>query len=181
MGVTSRIWMHFPRERYARWAMHVAEELLKVAYVPSDLPWAEAAGRCHSLSAAYLAWRREAAAYELDKRYTALEWLRRDRTNLCIERCQDIARWDSFEDPEALFPQLCCAYILRFPQVPFTALYRHEMTVSGALLLYRAEYDGAVIHVQEKNGMLPMDEDDWTQEAAMDYVAEKGVFVRVPR
>ena len=178
MGVTSRIWMRFPRERHARWAMHVAEELLKVAYAPSDLPWAEEARSCPSLSAAYLAWRREAAAYELDKRHTALEWLRRERTAICIERCQDIARWDSFEDPEALFPQLCCAYILRFPQVPFNALYRHEMTVSGALLLYRVWYDGAIAHVQTKQGMWPLEEDDWSGEWVDDYVAGDGVFVR---
>ena len=168
--------MRFPKEKHARWAMHVAEELLKVAYAPSDLPWTEEAKRCPSLAARYLAYRQEAAAYDLDIRHTALEWLRRERTLLFIERCQDLARWDSFEDPEALFPQLCCAYILRFPQVPFTALYRHEMTVTGALLLYRVQYDGAVLHVQEKNGMWPMEEDDWTGEWVEDYDAKRLCF-----
>ena len=178
MGVTSRIWMRFPKEKHARWAMHVAEEMLKVAYAPSSLPWVAEAMRCASLSGAYLAYRQEAAAFELDIRHTALEWLRRERTVLCIERCQDIARWDSFEDPEALFPQLCCAYVMRFPQVPFTALYRHEMTVSGALLLYRVQYGEGVLQVQEKNGMLPMDEDDWTGEWVDDYAAQNGILVR---
>ena len=170
--------MRFPKEKHARWAMHVAEELLKVAYAPSDLPWTEEAKRCPSLAARYLAYRQEAAAYDLDIRHTALEWLRRERTLLFIERCQDLARWDSFEDPEALFPQLCCAYVLRFPQVPFTAFYRHEMTVTGALLLYRVQYDGAVLYVQEKNGMWPMEEDDWSGDWVDDYVAEGGVFVK---
>ena len=103
MGVTSRIILRFPREKHARWAMHVAEEMLKVVYAPKDLPWVEAARTCPSLSSRYLEYRQEAAAYDLDIRHTALEWLRRVRTNLVIERCQDIARWDSFEDPEALF------------------------------------------------------------------------------
>ena len=178
MGVTSRIVLRFPREKYARWAMHVAEEMLKVVYAPKDLPWVEAARTCLSLSSRYLEYRQEAAAYDLDIRHTALEWLRRVRTNLVIERCQDIARWDSFEDPEALFPQLCCAYVLRFPQVPFTARYRHEMTVSGALLLYCVQYDGAMLHVQEKNGMWPMEEDDWAGEWTEDYRAQDGVWVK---
>ena len=178
MGVTSELEMRFSKERHARWAMHVAEERLKVAYAPSDLPWTEEAKRCPSLAARYLAYRQEAAAYDLDIRHTALEWLRRERTLLFIERCQDLARWDSFEDPEALFPQLCCAYVLRFPQVPFTAFYRHEMTVTGALLLYRVQYDGAVLYVQEKNGMWPMNEDDWSSEYVYDYVIMNGDFVR---
>lgn len=178
MGVTSRIEMSFPKEKHARWAMHVAEELLKAAYVPSDLPWAEQARACPSLSARYLAFRREAAAYDLDPRGTALEWLRRFRTRLFIDRCQDIARWEGADDPRALFPQLCFAYALRFPQVPFTALYRHEMTVSGAILLLRVRYDGAVMHVQTKTGMRPMDENDWSGDPVCDYVAEDGVFVR---
>ena len=62
--------------------------------------------------------------------------------------------------------------------MPFTALYRHEMTVSGALLLYRVQYDGTVIHVQEKNGMWPMNEDDWSSEYVYDYMIMNGDFVR---
>ena len=180
MGVTSRIWMRFQKEKHARWAMHVAEEIIRLCYAPrlQGIPWAEKAAEIPSLSQRYLAYRKELAGLNLAPEHTALEWLRRERTLLFAERCQDIARWDSFEDPEALFPQLCCAYILRFPQVPFTALYRHEMTVSGALLLYRVQYDGTVIHVQEKNGMWPMNEDDWSSEYVYDYMIMNGDFVR---
>ena len=174
MGVTSRIRMYFPKEKHARWAMHVAEEMIKLFYIPDDVPWIKEAAGCPSLSRRYLDYRKEAAAYHIAPARTALNWLRRERTMLWLERCQDIARWDSFEDPEALFPQLCCAYVLRFPQVPFTARYRHEMTVSGALLLYRVLYDGAVLHVQEKTGEWPMDENDWREEFVYDYVAEEG-------
>ena len=52
------------------------------------------------------------------------------------------------------------------------------MTVSGALLLYRVQYDGTVIHVQEKNGMWPMNEDDWSSEYVYDYMIMNGDFVR---
>ena len=178
MGVESEIEMCFPKEKHARWAMHVAEELLKVAYAPSDLPWTEEADRCPSLSARYLAYRHEAAAYDLDRRNTALEWLRRYRTRIFIDRCQDIARFAGIEDPEELFPQLCCAYVMRFPQVPFTARYRHEMTVSGAIQILRVEYDGALLHFRQKQGMRPMDEDDWSLVLIHDYAAEGGILVK---
>ena len=158
--------------------MHVAEEMIKLIYAEMDRDgpsWVREAEQYPTLSQQYLAFRHEAAAYPLDPDRTALEWLRRYRTMLCIERCQDISGWETFEHPEALFPQLCCAYVLRFPQVPFTALYRHEMTVSGALLLYRVQYDGAVLHVQKKEGMWPMDEDDWSGVAVCDYTAASGL------
>ena len=178
MGATSEIWMRFPGEQQAHRAEAVARDLLKVAYAPPDLPWTEAASECPSLSARYLAFREDAAGYELYPRYTALEWLRRDRRDLFIDRCQDIARWDSVDDPEALFPQLCFACALRYPRVPFKARYRHEVTVSGAILILRAEYDGSVLRFRKKEGMLPMDEDDWSRALIDEYAAENGVFVK---
>lgn len=178
MGTTAEIEMCFPKEKHARWAMHVAEEMLKVAYASPDLPWVEEAASCPSLSARYLAFRHEAAEYPLDRRYTALEWLRRFRNKLFIDRCQDIAGWTGIDDPEDLFPQLCFAYALRFPQVPFAARYRYEMTVSGAIQLIRVQYDGTVMHIRVKTGMLPMDEDDWSNELIHDYRVEGGAFVR---
>lgn len=184
MGTASEIELRFSREKHARWAKHVAEDMIRLIYAEMDReapPWTGEAARYPALSRRYLAFRQEAASYPLDPEYTALEWLRRCRTRLFIDRCQDIARWERFEDPEALFPQLCCALILRFPQVSFTALYRCEMTVSGAVLLYRVQYDGGALHVQKKEGMMPMDEDDWSREPASDYIAEDGIPVRLHR
>ena len=122
MGCTSRIWMWFPKEKHARWAMHVAEEMIKLIYAPEDLPWVPEADKCPSLSQRYLAYRHEAAALDLDPSHTALEWLRRDRTMLIIERCADVMRFSGVECTDDLFPQLCYAYALRFPQVPIQAL-----------------------------------------------------------
>ena len=178
MGVTSEIEMSFPREKHARWAMHVAEEMMKVIYAPSSLSWVEQAEECPSLSLRYLSFRKEAAAYSLDTRQTAIEWLRRYRTHLFIDRCADISRLTNIDNPEDLFPQLCFAYALRFPQVPFTARYRHEMTVSGAIQLIRMEYDGTVMHFWKKQGMRPMDEENWSGESVCNYIAEGGVFKR---
>ena len=181
MGCTSEIRMWFSKEKHARWAMHVAEEMIKLLYAQLDRDepaWVTQAKKCPTLSGRYLDFRHEAAAYPLDPEYTALQWLCRSRTILRIDRCQDICGWTGIEDPEALVPQLFYAYGLRFPQVPFTALYRHEMTVSGAILLIRAQYDGEVMHMQEKTGERPMDEDDWIGETIYDYVALGGTFIR---
>ena len=52
------------------------------------------------------------------------------------------------------------------------------MTVSGAVQLIRADYDGAVIHVQEKNGMLPFDEKDWDDVSVLTYRVTDGAFVK---
>ena len=178
MGFTAQIELCFPKEKHARWAMHVAEEMLRTAYAPADLPWVMEARKCCSLSARYLAYRQEAAALDLDTRHTALEWLRRFRTRIFIDRCQDIVRTADMEDPEALFPQLLCAYILRFPQVPFTAHWRSEMTVTGDIHLLSAAYEGTLLRVQEKRGMRPMDEEDWSGVAAEDYAAVDGLLVK---
>lgn len=172
--------MWFPKEKHARWAMHVAEEMIKLIYAEIDRdgpPWVADAKKYLTLSQRYLAFRQEAADYPLDPEHTALKWLRRDRSTLIIERCQDISRWTGIECEDELIPQLWFAYALRFPQVPFTALYRHEVTVSGALQLIRVQYDGRVMHFQEKTGEWPMDEDDWSGEYVYDYVDVDGTFI----
>ena len=106
----------------------------------------------------------------------ALNGLRRNRTELVIGRCADLAGWARLTDGEELFPQLCCACVLRYPHVPFTGFYRYEMTVSGAVQLIRTRYDGRIMHVRVLSGMLPMDEDDWSRAPVRDYTVEDGVL-----
>ena len=181
MACISEIELCFFRETHARWAMHAAEEMIRLIYSGMDRetpPWTREAAGYPVLSRRYMAFRQEAASYPLDPQNTALASLRRYRTRLFIDRCQDIERWESFEHPEALFPQLCCALILRFPQVSFTAHYRCEMTVTGAVLLYRVWYDGSVMHVQKKEGMRPLEEDDWSREPVNDYTVGDGIPVK---
>ena len=187
MGSTAEIHMFFTRERHAKWAMHVAEDMLSLMYAPDDLAWVAWADREPSLSARYLKYRRLAAELHFKRnttgivcfRTTALDWLVRRRTVVSIERCSDLAGWTDFDDPEDLFPQLCFAYALRFPQVPFRARFRYEMTVTGAIQLFRVRYEDGVLHMTEKSGEWPVDEDDWSGLPVYDYAAADGAFKRI--
>ena len=189
MGVTAEIRIEFTKEKHARWAMHVAEEMIKLIFAmstPGEFPWVEEADSLPSLSRQYLQYRHLAGAIEYYVNRgagpwlysSALDWLKRERTVLSLERCADIQGFTGFESDYDFFPQLCLACILRFPQVPFKAFFRYEMTVSGAVQLIRADYDGAVIHVQEKNGMLPFDEKDWDDVSVLTYRVTDGAFVK---
>ena len=85
MGCSSEINMFFSKEKHARWAMHVAEEMIKLFYAPDELPWIREAAGCPSLSRRYLACREELASYRIDPHNTSLEWLKRNRTNRTIQ------------------------------------------------------------------------------------------------
>ena len=189
MGVTTEIRLEFTKEKHARWAMHVAEEMIKLIFAersPGEFPWVEEADELPSLSQQYLQYRHLAGAikYYVNQGpgpwlYTsALDWLKRKRTVLSLERCADIQSSTGFESDYDFFPQLCLAYILRFPQVPFKAYFRHEMTVTGAVQLLRINYDGAVVPVQEKNGMFPFNEEDWDDVPVLVYRVVDSAFVK---
>ena len=186
MGCTTRIRLVFTKEKHARWAMHVTEEMIKLIFAmesPEEYPWVQEADSLPSLSRQYLQYRQLAGAIKFQTGHsmlytTALDWLKRNRTEVVIERCADIQRSTGFESDYDFFPQLCLACILRFPQVPFRAYFRHEMTVSGAVQLLRVNYDGTAAHVQEKNGEWPFDESDWGSVPVRDYRVADGAFVR---
>ncbi len=181
MGTSTQIRILFPDGKHAKAAAHVTEDIIKLTLAPPDLPWVPEAEKCASLSCAYLAFRREISDLDLYPGNTALRWLHRDRSEIWIDRCQDISRFLVMEHPWEFFPQLCCAFVMRFPQVPFTAWYRTEMTVSGALQLFRVSYDGKILSVQEKNGMWPIDEENWDGEYTCGYTVSEGTLVSVEK
>lgn len=189
MGSDAEIRMEFTREKHARWAMHVAEEIIKLIFAmdsPEEYPWVEEADSLPSLSQQYLQYRHLAGAIDYYVNHgagpwlytSALDWLKRKRTVLSLERCADIQRATDFESNYDFFPQLCLAFILRFPQVPFKAYFRFEVTVSGAVQLLRVAYDGYVVRVQNKSGMRPFDEQDWDGVPVLLYRVKDGAFVR---
>ena len=177
-GCTAEIHMYFQRERHARWARHVAESMIKLMYLwdmPDAYPWISDAMELPSLVEQYLQYRGEAEKVTL-REGSALDHVSRCRTRLDLDRLDDIQRTTCFDSEEDLFPALCMAMALRFPQAHYTASFRWEMTVSGSIQLVRAQYDGTAIHVRKMIGERPMREDDWSDAPVTDYVAADGTF-----
>ena len=54
LGCTVEIYLHFTKEKHARWAYHVAEDMIKLLYAPTELPWVQEASNRASLSERYL-------------------------------------------------------------------------------------------------------------------------------
>lgn len=177
-GRTVEIQMRFSREKHARWARHVAEEMIRLLLaqgMPEQYPWVREAEALPSLSARYLAFRQDCAKMQL-QRDPALGRVERFRRRLSLTGLDPLMATASFDNAEDLFPQLCFACALRFPQVPFSARFRYEMTVSGSIQLLRVQYDGERMRVQQKLGERPFDENDWTGVPVCDYSAADGVF-----
>ena len=174
MGSTAEIHLYFTRERHARWAKHVTEDMLKLLYAPAELPWVQEADEVTPMCLRYLLFRDEAAKLDLREecRCYALNELSRKQTEVIIGSCADLAGWTNVNGSEELFPQLCYACALQYPHVPFTGLFRYEMTVSGAIQLLRVQYDGKYMHIQERSGMIPMDEDDWSNATVRHYTVK---------
>ena len=139
--------MYFQRER------HAEENMIKLMYLwdmPDTYPWIHDAKELPLLVEQYLRYRGEPKRSCFGKE--ALDCVGRCRTRPDPDRLDDIQRTTCFDSEEDLFPSLCMENALRFPQVRFTALFRWEMTVSGAIRLVRAQYDGTAIHVPADAG-----------------------------
>lgn len=182
-GCTTEIHMFFQRERYARWAKHIAEDMIRLIYcrnMSEEYPWVKDAAKLPSLCERYFAYREEAATISL-WRNSALDFVERHRTRLDLGHLEEIQRTACFDNGNDLFPSLCFACALRFPQVCFTALFRWEMTVTGSVQLLRAQYDGRIIHVQKMIGERPFDERNWSSAPVRDYVVADETFGRRER
>ncbi len=177
-GCTTEIHMYFQRERHARWAKQIAQDMIRLIYamdMPEDYAWVEEAAGLSSLCERYFAYREEAAKVSLWKN-SAVDFVERHRTRLDLSHLEDIQRTACFDNANDLFPALCFACALRYPQVHFTACFRWEMTVSGAIQVLRAQYDGRIMHVQQMTGERPFCENDWSGAPIRDYAAADGVF-----
>ena len=167
MGVTTEMTFIFKREKHARWAAYIVEDILKVALAErTSLDEELGLSRYSSLMAAHFFCEEELDDYdpvEADPR-CALAWMERRGTRLVVTRCADVQR--SFPLLESAlgdepFPQICLAYATRFPQVPFAAYCRYEQTTSGYAQLTRAAWDGGCMRFRQNSGELPFNEKAW--------------------
>ena len=181
MGSVTELELRCPKDKHARWARHVAEDMIKLLYAPCPSEYLPAPSRDSlPLSEMYLEYREQLAPYDVAGAYenTAMDWLERRGTRLVLERCRDLQGPFGSRNTEDFFPQLCFAYALRFPQVPFTGVCRNEMTVSGSVTKGRVMYDGKLMCFQFLDGMLPFDEDDWSRSRRYYWICSPlGEFV----
>jgi len=165
MGVTAEMSFVFRREKHARWAAHIAESIIKVALAEQVPTLAERLEleSYGSLMDAYSANEEELRGYdpaEIDPN-CALAWLERRGTCLVVKRCADILSPFALNESalnDEPFPQICLAYAMHFPQVPFTAYCRWEQTTSGAVVLTRVSWDGERMRFRQHSGDKPFDE-----------------------
>lgn len=165
MGVTAEMAFIFKREKHARWATHIAESIIKVTLAKQIPAFAERLEleSYGSLIEAYSANEDELRGYnpaEVDPN-CALAWLERRGTHLVVERCADIVYPFALNESALKsepFPQICLAYAIRFPQVPFAAYCRWEQTTSGAVALTRVSWDGERMRFRRHSGDKPFDE-----------------------
>ena len=170
MGTTAEITLVFRREKHARWATHIVEGILKAALV-SEYALGESLGidEFSSLMATYMFNEEKLNDYDAIEEYPhcALAWMERRGSRVVVRRCADIQSSFALNEPalmEEPFPQICIAYAMRFPQVPFAAYCRWEQTVSGAVQLTRASWDTQRLRFRQFRGDLPCDEkagDTW--------------------
>ena len=148
--------LSFSREKHARWAKHVAEEMIIVDYYRYDETVVEQV-RSDALYLKYLLSRENVRRINLldEKPYCALSGLSRERTKIILENCADVQTWMNIRHGEEFFMQLCFAYSLRFPQVSYTASCSAENTVSGYLEMTRMEYNGKEMVFRQLSGMIP--------------------------
>lgn len=178
MADISDIRFSFESEEAAICALRAAEILIKLVYAPSGLPWIEEA-RKKPLAQQYFEYGELALPLDpmKDNPYCCLQRLRRDGTELLIERSSDISRSINFGYKNNFFSQLCFTCALLSPASRFTARTRYEMTVTDCVELTLVEYDGAVMHVHQMGGEEMDPEDNWQWSYSEDFFNENGKFI----
>lgn len=171
----------FDTEAQAKSALVITEGMIKLLYVPKELPWAAEAEQISSLSSRYFRFGGEAAKLDVLAEHSncALKWLRREGTQLSLARCGDIQSPVNERSPGDFFSQLCLVLSKCFPEAAFTAFCRHEETVSATVQLIR------IVHRDNKLIFAEMyrldgderDEDDWSCAATFLLRDNDGVFV----
>lgn len=169
----------FESTELAGLALAIAKGMIKLFYVPKELPWAEDAEQTVSLCQRYFRFGEEAA--NLDPLpahpYCALKWLRQEGTQVILERCADIQSPVDVFHPRDYFTQLCLTLSKRFPDTCFYAFCRHEETVSATVQLNRITFDhGKLVYDEMWSLDEEIDEDDWSCAARFVLCENEGLI-----
>ncbi len=162
-------------------ALAVAESMIKLHYVPDGTPWKAEAEKIPSLSNRYFRFGSEALKLDPLPEHPncALKWLRREQSQIVLERCADIQSPVEIFRPWDFFTQLCLTLSKLFPDTVFTAVCRHEMTVSATLQLNRIVSDRGRMTYEEMWSIdeeEDIDENDWSRAGKMTLHETDGVI-----
>ena len=169
----------FETAELAEQALVIAERMIKLFYVPKDLPWAEEAEQTASLCRRYFRFGEEAAKLDplTAHPYCALKWLRQDGTQVILERCADIQSPVDIFFPRDYFTQLCLTLSKRFPDTCFYAFCRHEETVSATVQLNRIISDhGKLVCYEMWSLDEEIDEDNWSRASRFILHENEGII-----
>ena len=169
----------FETAELAEQALVIAERMIKLFYVPKELPWADEADQVPSLCRRYFRFGEEAAKLDplTAHPYCALKWLRQDGTQVILERCADIQSPVDFFFPRDYFTQLCLTLSKRFPDTCFYAFCRHEETVSATVQLNRIISDhGKLVCYEMWSLDEEIDEDDWSRASRFILHENEGII-----
>ena len=169
----------------AQRALAVTESMIKLEYIPKELPWAAEAEGVASLSKRYFRFGEEAA--KLDPLpahpFCSLKWLRREGAAVVLDRCADIQSPVDVFWPGDFFTQLCLTLSKCFPDACFTAFCRHEETVSATVQHNRiTSHYGKLLYAEMwELDEDDFDEDDWSRAGFIVLRDTDGVFIQPPR
>ena len=186
MATSCSITILFENRETAEAALPVAERMIKLRYVPDGTSWKAEAEEIPSLSGRYDRFGTEADLLDPlpEHPYCALKYLRHDGTRILLEHCADIQSPVDIFWPTDYFTQLCLTLSKRFPDACFTAVCRHEMTVSATLQLNRIICDCGRMTYEERWSVdeeEDIDENDWSLAGKMELSEAGGLILKPQR
>ena len=180
------ITIQFENAESAGAALAVTESMIKLQYVPDGTPWKAEAEEIPSLSNRYFRFGSEAVKLDPLPEHPncALKWLRQEQSQVVAERCADVQSPVDIFGPGDFFTQLCLTLSKLLHGTSFTAVCRHEETVSATVQLNRIVSDRGRMTYEERwilDEEEDPDEEDWSLAGKMTLQETDGVIPLPPR
>ncbi len=164
-------------------AFAITEEMIKLLYLPKELPWAAEAEQIAPLSRRCALFGEAAAALDPlpEHPYCSLKRLSRTQDSIVIARCADIQSPVDIFRPGDFYTQLCVCLARAIPDARFSAVCRHEETVSATVQLNRILCDHGRLSYEEMwilDEDEDADEDDWSRACRFPLRDDDGIVLR---
>ena len=185
MANLASISVSFESAEAAGQAFPVVEDMIKLYYAPKDLPWMAEAVHVPSLSMRWALFGEKVSSLDplAEHPSCALKWLSRSQNHIVIERCADIQHPVDIYWAEDFFTQLCLCLSKCIPDPCFSAICRHEETVSNTIQLNRILCEHGRMTYEERwlldeESDEDPDENDWSRAGTLPLQDSGGVILR---